>query len=386
MRFFHLKELSYRYNRILEVNAFSFAHTPNLTTLQLNINIIAYLDRQALNGLKELVTLRLDNNLLTDIYNESFADLHSLQKLILRNNQIAVIFNNTFHSLSKLSILDLGGNKIAHLMPLAFEGLDSLNNLYLDRNRLAQIDSTLIGGLHRTLQVLDLHGNFIHYMEEKFYWKFKYGYYVFRSWFGERWRRLREEEEKCTYDAFISYNSADEEWVMEQLLPNIEGSGFRLCLHHRDFEPGRNIVDNIVAAVYNSRKTVCVVSQNFLHSEWCSLEIQLASYRLFDDMQDVLLLVFLESIHERQLSAYHRMRKVMLKKTYLQWPGLDCIDPAKAQELFWKQLKRALRSSNSRSPDEEEMEGNVQNGPRAGEKEHLLNQTQMDEEPHYVMP
>ncbi|XP_060726627.1 toll-like receptor 21 [Tachysurus vachellii] len=605
-KFLHLKELSYRYNRILKVNSFAFSHTPNLTTLQLNINIIAYLDRKALTGLKDLITLRLDNNLLSDIYNESFEDLQSLRTLNLRNNQISVIFNNTFYSLSQLSILDLGGNKITQLMPLAFVGLDSLNNLYLDRNRLAKIDGQLIGSLHRTLHVLDLHGNVIHYNKEhvhspfvnltkltdlkldrqmpyginllphaffrgltslkslylsnnhisflstdtfddltnlkfltlddscvgitqlkpgvfknlrkleilmvenmgidsfskevfgnltglkvlhlnhnamqtldvdllknltnlqyldvrntplscncpnselqnwaktnqrvqliylynltcpgvnnsnfynfqtnvcsdiavycfastyvvtllltlmpllyvKLYWKFKYGYYVFRSWFGEQWRRIREEEEKCTYDAFISYNSADLEWVMEELLPNLEGSGFRVCLHHRDFEPGRNIVDNIVAAVYNSRKTVCVVSQNFLRSEWCSLEIQLASYRLFDEMQDVLLLVFLESIHERQLSAYHRMRKVMLKKTYLQWPGLKCTDPAKAKGLFWKQLKRALRSSNCRGQDEEQMEENVQKEQhaRAEEREHIKNQPQMVDDPYYLMP
>ncbi|XP_027003638.2 toll-like receptor 21 [Tachysurus fulvidraco] len=605
-KFLHLKELSFRYNRILKVNSFAFSHTPNLTTLQLNINIIAYLDRKALTGLKDLITLRLDNNLLSDIYNESFEDLQSLQILNLRNNQISVIFNNTFYSLSQLRILDLGGNKITQLMPLAFVGLDSLNNLYLDRNRLKNIDGQLIGSLHRTLHVLDLHGNLIHYTKEnvcspfvnltkltdlkldqqmpygitllpraffrgltslkslylsnnhiaflstdtfddltnlqfltlddscvgitqlkpgifknlqkleilmlenmgiesfskevfgnltgvkvlhlnrnamrtldvdllknltnlqyldvrntplscncpnselqnwtktnsrvqliylynltcpgvndsnfynfdtnvcsdfgvyffsstyvvtllltllpllhvKLYWKFKYGYYVFRSWFAEQWRRIREEEEKCTYDAFISYNSADEEWVMEELLPNLEGSGFRVCLHHRDFEPGRNIVDNIVAAVYNSRKTVCVVSQNFLRSEWCSLEIQLASYRLFDEMQDVLLLVFLESIHERQLSAYHRMRKVMLKKTYLQWPGLECTDPAKAKGLFWKQLKRALRSSNCRGQDEEQMEENVQKEQhaRAEEREHIKNQPQMDDDPYYLMP
>lgn len=178
---------------------------------------------------------------------------------------------------------------------------------------------------------------------------------------------------------------------MEQLLPNLEGSGFRLCLHHRDFEPGRNIIDNIVAAVYNSRKTVCVISRNFLCSEWCSLEIQLASYRLFDEMQDVLLLVFLEDIHERQLSAYHRMRKFMLKKTYLQWPGLDCTDPIKAQELFWTQLKRALRSSNSRSQDEEQTLENVQDGPqiddaRVEEREYFMNQGQMDDGPYYLTP
>ncbi|XP_070299883.1 toll-like receptor 13 [Salvelinus sp. IW2-2015] len=94
-------------------------------------------------------------------------------------------------------------------------------------------------------------------------------------------------------------------FLIDQLLPNLEGNGasFRLCLHHRDFELGRNIVDNIVSAVYSSRKTICVVSRNFLCSEWCSLEIQLASYRLFLKLQDVLLLIFLDPIAERQLLA-----------------------------------------------------------------------------------
>ncbi|KAF4088379.1 hypothetical protein AMELA_G00082360 [Ameiurus melas] len=283
-----------------------------------------------------------------------------------------------------------------------FGNLTGLKVLHLNRNAMQTLDVEFLENL-TNLQYLDVRntplscnchnmlGTLLPLLYVKLYWKFKYGYYIFRSWFGEQWRRLREEEEKCTYDAFISYNSADEEWVMKQLLPNLEGSGFRLCLHHRDFEPGRNIIDNIVAAVYNSRKTVCVISQNFLCSEWCSLEIQLASYRLFDEMQDVLLLVFLENIHERQLSAYHRMRKIMLKKTYLQWPGLDCTDPIKAQELFWTQLKRALRSSNSRRQDEEQTLENVQNGQqiddaRAEEREYFMNQEQMDEGPHYLMP
>uniref|UniRef100_W5LSD7 Toll-like receptor 21 n=1 Tax=Astyanax mexicanus TaxID=7994 RepID=W5LSD7_ASTMX len=612
LTFPNLRELSFRYNRILSVSGNAFSHVPKLTTLQLNINIIAYLDTYALGGLKDLIMLRLDNNLLTDIYAESFEDLYSLKTLNLRNNQIAVIFNNTFHSLRNLTILDLGGNKITQFQSKAFHGLDRLANLYLDRNHLKEIDSQLLARFHNTLKVLDLHANQIYYFQErrqspfvnltklvdlkldaqrpdginllphkffqglsslkslylsnnhityysedtfdgltnlkfltldnscvgvtkltpgifkdlrkletlqvenmgiesfskevfgnltalrvlhlnrnaiqtldvdvlknltnlqyldvrssplscnclnrdiqnwtknnhrvqlvdlysltcwdqkgsnfynfdtnvcyykeelylfastcsitiiltlipllyvKLYWKCKYGYYIFRSWFGEQWRRLREQEEKCIYDAFVSYNSADENWVMEQLLPNLEGNGssYRLCLHHRDFEPGRNIVDNIVAAVYNSRKTVCIISQNYLRSEWCSLEIQLASYRLFHEMQDVLLLVFLESIPERKLSTYHRMRKVMLKKTYLQWPGPDCTDPAKAQGLFWKQLKKALRSSSSTRQEEESMEADVQLGeekdaPNTKDREYFVNQPHVDEEAYYLMP
>ncbi|TNN89235.1 Toll-like receptor 13 [Liparis tanakae] len=125
----------------------------------------------------------------------------------------------------------------------------------------------------------------------------------------------------------------------------------------RDFELGRDIVDNIVSAVYSSRKTICVVSRNFLRSEWCSLELQLASYRLFDEHRDVLLLVFLEEISARQVSSYHRMRKVMLKKTYLQWPGSDCTNPTQAQELFWNQLRRAMRSGSRREAEEQYSDG-----------------------------
>lgn len=59
---------------------------------------------------------------------------------------------------------------------------------------------------------------------DRLYRKFKYGYNVIRSWFGEQWCRLRDQEEKYKCDAFVSYNSADEDWVMEQLLPNLESS------------------------------------------------------------------------------------------------------------------------------------------------------------------
>ncbi|XP_056457877.1 toll-like receptor 21, partial [Gadus chalcogrammus] len=131
----------------------------------------------------------------------------------------------------------------------------------------------------------------------------------------------------------------------------------------RDFEPGHNIVD----AVYGSRKTVCVVSRNFLQSEWCSMEIQLASYRLLDEHRDILLLVFLEHIPESKLSSYHRMRKVTLTKTFLQWPRSDCTDPAQAQLLFWTQLRRALRTG-SRMEDEEEAGENQSSETEEGDR------------------
>ncbi|KAK2820262.1 hypothetical protein Q5P01_023221 [Channa striata] len=150
---------------------------------------------------------------------------------------------------------------------------------------------------------------------------------------------------KFQYDAFISYSSKDEAWVIQQLVPNLErppsgAPGLRLCLHHRDFRPGTGILENIEAAIYSSRHTVCVVTRHFLRSEWCSLEFQLASLRLLCDGSDVLLLVLLEDIPEHCLSPYTRLRKIVRKKTYLLWP-----EKPQEQELFWVRFIDALKGN-----------------------------------------
>ncbi|XP_014908291.1 toll-like receptor 21 [Poecilia latipinna] len=376
----------------------------SLESLYLTNNKIDFLPPEAFDDLTSLKFLTLDNCCVgvAQLKPGVFKNLRNLTRLVVENMGIQNFSKDVFGNLTKLRMLQLNRNVMQSISVDALESLPKLH--YLDM-RNVPLSCTCKNSLlqnytvnNPNVQIVYLYEmkcqvdkkqkfhNFdtkVCYIDQgkylffstaaviflftvspllyvKLYWKIKYSYYVFRSWFSDHWRRLREKEEKCTYDAFISYNFSDEEWVMNQLLPNLEGNGssFKLCLHHRDFEVGRYIVDNIVTAVYSSRKTICVVSKNFLRSEWCSLEIQLASYRLFDEHRDVLLLVFLEPISERQLSSYHRMRKVMLKKTYLQWPGPDCTDPSQAQELFWNQLRRAIRAGNrleteQNDPDED---------------------------------
>nr|KAG5691245.1 hypothetical protein BaRGS_015213 [Batillaria attramentaria] len=59
---------------------------------------------------------------------------------------------------------------------------------------------------------------------------------------GDRRRRLQEHD--FQYDVFVSYASEDQDWVFQHLMPELEGRlGLRLCLHERDFIPGKHIVD-----------------------------------------------------------------------------------------------------------------------------------------------
>ncbi|XP_063159095.1 toll-like receptor 12 [Candoia aspera] len=163
--------------------------------------------------------------------------------------------------------------------------------------------------------------------------------YVLRGW----WHRLCGEIRKGNrfeYDAFVSYCMQDQEWVLQHLVPNLELRGppfLKLCLHSRDFVVGKAVVDNIMDSLYNSRKAICVISRHSLRNCWCSLEMNLATYRLLTEKEDTLILVFLEHISRYQLSAYHRLAKQVKRKTYLNWPE----EPA-AQTAFWNRLRTSL--------------------------------------------
>ncbi|XP_062395009.1 toll-like receptor 21 [Sardina pilchardus] len=375
-----LTSLSLTNNHISSFRSDAFDDLPSLEYLNLDTSCVGVIPLPSgiFKNMQKLKTLQAENMGIDSISEHVFWNLTSLQRLQLNRNAMRRLDPVVFEKLPNLTYLDLRNTPLScscHNSEL--QNWTNTNQrvqiVYLYSMRCPDLSNSSFYKFDTKVCYLDI-GVYLFVSTSnvvflltilpllyvKLYWKLKYGYYVFRSWFGEQWRRLRDEEKECMYDAFISYNSADEEWVLKKLVPNLEGNGssLRLCLHHRDFEPGRYIVDNIVSAVNKSRKTVCVVSQNFLRSEWCSLEIQLASYLFFHELRDVLVLVFLEHIPERQISAYHRMRKVMLKKTYLQWPGSDCTDPDQAQELFWVKLRRALGSSGSRGlADVEERAG-----------------------------
>lgn len=85
-----------------------------------------------------------------------------------------------------------------------------------------------------------------------------------------------EENDKRRYDVFISYANEDKEFVEQKLVPILEDSTseykYRCLVHVRDFIPGDQIMDQIVNAVTNSTRTLIVLSQGFLQSNWALQE------------------------------------------------------------------------------------------------------------------
>ncbi|KAK7166687.1 hypothetical protein R3I93_006447 [Phoxinus phoxinus] len=147
--------------------------------------------------------------------------------------------------------------------------------------------------------------------------------------------------EGLRYDAFVSYSQHDAEWVEEILVPELESAqpSFALCLHKRDFRPGRWILDNIIDSIEKSHRTLFVLSDHFVTSEWCRYELDFSHFRIVDEHNDSAVLVVLEPIKKETIpKRFCKLRKIMNSRTYLEWPE----DEEKRGE-FWSNLRAALQ-------------------------------------------
>ncbi len=104
-----------------------------------------------------------------------------------------------------------------------------------------------------------------------------------------RWRRKKSESDleqaladsldECEFDVFVSYAEEDDDCAARILSVLEEENNFRCLQHHRDFDPGPTILENIAHAVTSSRLTLLVVSRHFLRSQWCERELTQAESR-----------------------------------------------------------------------------------------------------------
>ncbi|XP_054238893.1 toll-like receptor 2 [Indicator indicator] len=162
------------------------------------------------------------------------------------------------------------------------------------------------------------------------------------AWLQAKRKPKRAPPKDISYDAFVSYSENDSDWVENIMVRELEQAcpPFRLCLHKRDFVPGKWIVDNIIDSIEKSHKTLFVLSEHFVQSEWCKYELDFSHFRLFDENNDAAILVLLEPIQSKAIpKRFCKLRKIMNTKTYLEWPLEE-----EKQEMFWENLREALKS------------------------------------------
>lgn len=315
---------------------------PTLTFLDLTHNRIFHLNDGFLKGAKRLRALSLKANQLTTINASTFQPRpeKQFQTLYLEQNP----FQCTCDLLDFILWIETSDVKIPRLATdvtcktpanqkghilIRFDITQCVNNskaflVYI-------LSSSLVISFMLVTTVAHL-----------FYWDVSYVIHYMKARI-KGYRSLNSPD--ILYDAFVTYDTRDphvSEWVMKNLLAKLEEEGekyFPLCLEERDWTPGVPLIDNLTQSIRYSRKTLFVLTQDYVKTGIFKMAMYLAHQRLLDENVDVILLLMLEPV--LQHSHFLRLRRRLCGESVLDWPRTAAAEP-----WFWQNLRNLLRVDN----------------------------------------
>ncbi|GIY34694.1 protein toll [Caerostris darwini] len=168
---------------------------------------------------------------------------------------------------------------------------------------------------------------------------------------GVTWVKEKDIDKDKEFDAFISFSYKDQDVVIQELIEVIEEKDpdIRLCLHYKHFLPGEFIQRNIMRAVECSKRTVLVLSRNFLESEWCLLEFNAAHAQALKDRVPRIIVIKLPDLPKDD-ELPKEMQLYIKNTTYLTW----------GEKHFWRKLLYILpRSQSIPQPESRDDDGRL---------------------------
>lgn len=164
-------------------------------------------------------------------------------------------------------------------------------------------------------------------------WAIIYRWYLFRLR-RKGYTPIEGCDDGYQFDAFLSFADEDRPFVGRVVTELEENSElhYKVCVHYRDFTPGKSISRNIVSAVHSSRKTIIFVSRAYLRSQWCKYELQMAITEQRHMNRRLIIMVVLEDIPHNQLSL--EVLQYYQTNSYIAKPQNE-----QEMSLFWRTLK-----------------------------------------------
>ena len=274
-----LKELYLSYNRIAVVANNTFLALKSLQILHLDHNYIIEFQVWNLNHNNRLLDGRLAHNMWSCEcqFVEQFMDwLPTRQDVIRDAHQIQCFYNQS----TAFPLLGQHDYNMSVCTNLTGGGLRNTLNMFAEQYHVPDYWPLVVIGSSVFLVLLLIVIVILIYRREMSVWFYlKYGVRL------EGRHKHRREEEKL-FDAFVSYSKKDEAFVAQILAPELEYGNppIRLCLHYRDLPVASGYLsDAIVEAMEASRRTILVISENFLKSEWCRYEFKSCAPRSASD-------------------------------------------------------------------------------------------------------
>lgn len=136
-------------------------------------------------------------------------------------------------------------------------------------------------------------------------------------------------DEDKIFDAFVAYGHDDCD-VAHKLIEELEPN-FQLCIHERNWIAGNQISWNIFNSVHNSRRTILVISKQFLESMWFQVEFHTAYFQMLEDKIDRLIIIVKGELPPKE-TLDKELLYLLSTKTYLIWE----------ERWFWEKLRYAM--------------------------------------------
>lgn len=258
--------------QLLSLHEDTFKYTPQLQILDISSNDLVDLSPDLFSPIRSLKSLYISRTSLRSLDFLIHANLTELEFLQARKNEYSIISEDVIKSLPALIYVDLQGNSFTcdcdNVLFLQWAENDTQTQVFDAYNftcnyprplkgvklldlvdRSCSVDMDFICFISTTCTILlFMVVSFTYHLLRG---QLAYAYYFFLALLFDT--KHKNKQAPNQYDAFISYNTHDEPWVIRELLPKLEGEqGWRLCLHHRDFEPGKTalyIVDILLILV-----------------------------------------------------------------------------------------------------------------------------------------
>ena len=290
----NLSELNLANNKIKTLPSGVFTKIPHLTKLNLSDNSLQLIEFDS-SHFNRLEIFDLTSNLLTQLEESSQVEMTNLMRQFV--NFSLSIYGNPLQclceSLDFLKWLKRSKSNIANYENTSclygkkvfkFRSMDDiLDKLYFECSKTLALK--IAGSLFALAIILGMIFSVCLYRHR---WDIRYCMLQI-SHKGQKYQRIVEQTRNYVYEAFVAYDKDDRGWVRNELITHLETPNnddsendemfrkpMRLCIHERDFELGNWIEENIVIAIERSRRIILVISSNFLNSNWCRFELEMA--------------------------------------------------------------------------------------------------------------
>ncbi|XP_041351605.1 LOW QUALITY PROTEIN: toll-like receptor 4 [Gigantopelta aegis] len=394
----NLEILDLSFNMATDVSPFFFKGFPLLKKLYISLNFLGsvmHLKNKSLifDGLTSLEVLDLSKNDIHYLPEDLFHDLVSLKTLNLSHNEIYLDIPLRIGHLKNLQMLDLSNNHVRWFSSTLVKDLDTLaesnnitinltlnpiactcynveflNWMILSKVTFIHIKTYTCAFDNKTFSPIDKFEDIIVLLEKqcnvysglvvaclfalgllfvivggalayRHRWSLRYWYYA-ANLRCKRRSLLNGECGTFRFDAFVCHADEDEQFAKKMTI-RIEDEGKRkVNLHNRDFLPGKRIPTNILSAVQMSRKTVVILSKNFVQSYWCNYELQMANMESRETGRDVLVIIMYGDILPKKIPKevlYH-----LKTECYIEYPRHGNQNQT---DIFWERLIEAVEST-----------------------------------------